>query len=76
MAWINLSEDYEFTDHALENFKNGQVLTFDYEGSQMHMKVKRIDGKKVWVTEVKLSKKYTDELELAEAMEKGSKLTK
>ena len=76
MAWINLSDDYEFTEHALDNFTPGQILTFDYEGSQMHMKVKRRDGKKVWVTEVKLSKKYTDELELAEAMEKGAKLAK
>ncbi len=73
MAWINLSDDYEFTEHALKNIIPGQVLTFDYEGGKIHMKVKRIAGKKVWVTEISLSKKITDEQELINILEKQSK---
>lgn len=53
MAWIDLSQEMEFTDHAYKEFHPGKLLIFNFEGSKTYMKIKRIDGKKVWVTEVK-----------------------
>lgn len=53
MAWINLSDEMEFTDEAYEDFFPGMMMVFDYEGSKTYMKVRRIDKKqkKMWVEE-------------------------
>lgn len=54
MAWIDLSLDYEFTDQFYDEVKAGKVLVFDYEGSEIAMKIKRIKGKKVWAENITL----------------------
>ena len=42
MAWINLSDEMEFTDEAYEDFFPGMMMVFDYEGSKTYMKLSLI----------------------------------
>lgn len=55
MAWIDLTEDMEFTDQAYKDFHPGMLMRFNFEGSMVEMKIMRIDRKtkKIWVTEVR-----------------------
>lgn len=67
MAWIDLSQDYEFTDQFYDEVKAGKVLVFDYEGSEISMKIKRISGKKVWAENITLYR--PDEVQIKDKVE-------
>ena len=52
MAWIDIAADYNFTERAIKEFKNGMILRFNYEGSIIEMKIMRIAWPKVWVKQI------------------------
>ncbi len=43
-----------FTEEGRSKLKKGQVLVFDFEGSEASYKVMKIDGEHVWVKRVTL----------------------
>lgn len=45
------------TPQGVEGLKVGQVLVFDYEGSQTHLRITRKVRNRVWAKEVRF---YTD----------------
>lgn len=76
MAWIDLSEDYDFNDNAFRDFKPGMIMRFDYEGSITEMKIMRIDKPKVWVKEVRTLSLKEFEKEMDKRRKEAQKLTK
>lgn len=46
--------DDVLTPEGIKNLKTGQVLMFNYEGSPIHLKIKRKTGGKVWAERVRL----------------------
>lgn len=52
MEWIDLTPD--LTELGKKDLKVGQVLMFDMEGSETHLKITRKRGGKVWAKEVYL----------------------
>lgn len=46
MSWLNLTND--LTKKAIRDFKLGQVLMFDFEGSPTYIKVMKKEDGKIW----------------------------
>lgn len=59
MAWINLTND--LTKKAQRDFKIGQVLIFDFEGSPVHIKIMKKEDGKIWGKRLDSSKFVTAE---------------
>lgn len=76
MAWIDLSQEMEFTDLAKQDFKPGMILRFNYEDSITEMKIMRLDWPKVWVKEIKTLSLKEFEKEMDRRREEAQKLTK
>ena len=50
MAWIDLTP--ELTEEGIERLNVGEVLFFDYEGSEITLKIMRKAQGKVWAKSV------------------------
>ena len=74
MAWIDLSQEMEFTDLAKQDFKTGMILRFNYENSITEMKIMRLDWPKVWVKEIKTMSLEDFEKEMDRRREEAQKL--
>ena len=60
MSWIDLTRD--LTKKGRENLQVGQVLFFNFEGSETQLKIVRKQNGKVWAKEVNLY--HPDEVEI------------
>ena len=54
MSWVDFTND--LTKKGQRELKVGQVLMFNFEGSETHLKIMRKKNGKVWVKEVYLYK--------------------
>lgn len=60
--------DDVLTPEGIAKLKTGQVLLFNYEGSPLHLKVRRKVNGKVWAERIRL---FTEE-EIQTELEKGN----
>lgn len=60
MAWIDLTDD--LTEEGFKRLQKGQVLFFDYEGSEVTLKIMRKTKDKIWAKSVIMYK--PDEVEV------------
>ena len=59
MSWLNLTND--LTKKAIREFKVGQVLIFDFEGSPVHIKIMAKKDGKIWGKRLDSAKFLTPE---------------
>jgi hypothetical protein len=65
MKWLDITK--ELTKKGQKDLLVGQVLIFSYEGSPVHLKIKRKHKGKVWAERVYLY--HPDEVEIKDKVE-------
>lgn len=60
MGWLNITDD--LTKEGRKKIKTGQVLFFDYEGSELQLRIMRKRGGKIWAKRVYMYR--PDEVEI------------